>query len=389
MSADRTTRAQRAGRRFAAAVVVLPMLVAALSSCGYGSRAAQTDITPVEAKGEKLSADEVRIGYFANTTHATALAGMEKGIVQKELGGTRVKPQVFNAGPSAVEALNSDAVDMAWLGPSPSVNGYTRSGGKALRIVAGSASGGASLVVNPAKVKDVGDLKGKTIATPQLGNTQDVALLDFLAGKGYRVDAETGRGDVTVARTENKVTPSAFEQGSIDGAWVPEPTASQLVARGGKVLVDERKLWKGGRFVNTNLVVSPEFLAAHPDVVEAVLRGSVKTNAWIRANPDEAKQAVNSQLEKLVGKPLPAAVLDRAFRNTEVTDDPLAATLRTQARHAAAAGLLDKPDLRGIYDLRLLNKVLQDAGRPPADDGGLGAQDHPAPHDSTTPRPRR
>lgn len=374
MPADRTTSARRTGRRFAAAAVVLPLLIAALGACGYGSRAAQSDITPVEAKGAKLSADEVRIGYFANTTHATALAGMETGIVQKELGGTRVKPQVFNAGPSALEALNSDAVDMAWMGPSPSVNGFTRSGGKALRIVSGSASGGASLVVNPKKVTGADDLKGKTIASPQLGNTQDVALLDFLAGKGYEVDAETGRGDVTVARTENKVTPSAFDQGSIDGAWVPEPTASQLVASGGKVLVDERTRWKDGRFVNTNLVVSPKFLKAHPDVVEAVLRGSVRTNAWIRSHPDEAKRAVNGQLEKLVGKPLPAKVLDRAFRNTEVTDDPLAATLKVQAAHAAAAGLLDQSDLRGIYDLRPLNRVLKDAGRPPADDAGLGAR---------------
>ncbi|MCM2576902.1 ABC transporter substrate-binding protein [Streptomyces sp. MTZ3.1] len=367
----------------------MPLLITALGACGYGSRAAQTDVTPVEAKGAKLSADDVRIGYFANTTHATALAGMETGIVQRELGGTAVKPQVFNAGPSAVEALNSDAVDMAWLGPSPAVNGWARSGGKALRIVSGSASGGASLVVNPKRIKNVGDLKGRTIATPQLGNTQDVALLDYLAGKGYRVDARTGEGDVTVARTENKVTPAAFEQGSIDGAWVPEPTASQLVARGGRVLVDERTQWKDGRFVNTNLVVSPTFLKAHPDVVEAVLRGSVKTNAWIGKHPDEAKRAVNAQLEKLVGKPLPTKVLDRAFRSTEVTDDPLAATLRTQAAHAARVGLLDKPDLRGIYDLRLLNKVLQDAGRPPADDAGLGASwaTGPArPHESRAPR---
>ncbi|MET8677912.1 aliphatic sulfonate ABC transporter substrate-binding protein [Streptomyces sp. NPDC004647] len=364
-----------AGRRLLAAAVTLPLLIAGLGACGYGSQAKKDDAAPV-AKGKKLGGlDKVKIGYFANTTHASALVGLgNKGFIQKELGGTQAEGAVFNAGPAEIEALNSGAIDIGWIGPSPSINGYTKSQGKSLKIISGSASGGVSLVVNPKKIKSLDDLKGKTIATPQLGNTQDVALLNYLAEKGLKVDPTSGKGDVTVARTENKVTPVAFKSGSIDAAWVPEPTASKLVAEGGKVLLDEKTLWKDGKFVITNLIVSQKFLKEHPDVVEAVLRGSVKTNAWIKDNPEEAKKAINAALEKDAGKPLPPEVLDPAFRHVEITDDPLASTLDREADHAVKAGLLEKPDLKGIYDLTLLNKVLKAEGKPEVDDAGLGVK---------------
>ena len=150
------------------------------------------------------------------------------------------------------------------------------------------------LVVNPDKIKSLNDVKGKKIATPQLGNTQDVAFLNWIAEQGWKVDAQSGKGDVSVVRTDNKVTPDAYKSGSIDGAWVPEPTASKLVAEGGKVLLDEATLWPDKKFVITNIIVSQKFLKEHPEVVEAVLQGSVKTNEWINANPDEAK-AVGEQ----------------------------------------------------------------------------------------------
>jgi NitT/TauT family transport system substrate-binding protein len=375
VTADRSIPVRPAGRRLLAAAVTLPLLIAGLGACGYGSEAKKDDAAPV-AKGKKLGGlDKVKIGYFANTTHATALVGLgKKGLIQKELGGTQAEGAVFNAGPAEIEALNSGAIDIGWIGPSPSINGYTKSQGKSLKIISGSASGGVSLVVNPKKIKSLDDLKGKTIATPQLGNTQDVALLNYLAGKGLKVDATSGKGDVTVARTENKVTPVAFKSGSIDAAWVPEPTASKLVSEGGKVLLDEKKLWKDGKFVITNMIVSQKFLKQHPDVVEAVLRGSVKTNAWIKSNPEEAKKAINEALEKDAGKPLPPEVLDPAFKNVEITDDPLASTLDREADHAVKAGLLEKPDLKGIYDLTLLNKVLKAEGKPEVDDAGLGAK---------------
>ncbi|WNI21673.1 aliphatic sulfonate ABC transporter substrate-binding protein [Streptomyces sp. ITFR-16] len=371
MPATRTTL-----RRSLAAAAALPLLAVALTACGYGSDSKDDDAKKanVSSGGKKLSADTVKIGYFPNLTHATALVGIQEGIIAKELGGTTVKPSTFNAGPSEIEALNAGSIDIGFIGPSPSINGFAKSKGKSLRIIGGSASGGVKLVVNPKKIKTLDDLKGKKIATPQLGNTQDVAFLNWVSEKGWKVDAQSGKGDVSVVRTDNKVTPDAYKSGSIDGAWAPEPTASKLVAQGAKVLLDERKLWPDDKFVITNIIVSQKFLSEHPDVVEAVLRGSVNTNAWINANPDKAKASANAALKTLSGKELPADVIDPAWESIEFIDDPLAATLDTEAKHAVKAGLLDETDLSGIYDLKPLNKVLKAAGKPEVDDAGLGVK---------------
>ncbi|MGA5448983.1 aliphatic sulfonate ABC transporter substrate-binding protein [Streptomyces umbrinus] len=358
--------------RTIAAIAALPLLT--LTACGYGSESKDNDTSKVAAEGKKLSADTVRIGYFPNLTHATALVGDQEGLLQKELGGTKATYSQFNAGPAEIEALNSGSIDIGWIGPSPAINGYSTTDGKGLRIIGGSASGGVKLVVNPDKVKSLKDVKGKKIATPQLGNTQDVAFLNWIAEQGWKVDAQSGKGDVSVVRTDNKITPDAYKSGSIDGAWVPEPTASKLVAEGGKVLLDEADLWPDKKFVITNIIVSQTFLKEHPDVVQAVLRGSVKTNTWINANPDKAKAAANAKLQELSGKPLPADVLDPAWKSIQFTDDPLASTLNTEAEHAVKAGLLKKPKLDGIYDLAPLNKVLTAEGKSTVDDAGLGVK---------------
>ncbi|MGW0767250.1 aliphatic sulfonate ABC transporter substrate-binding protein [Streptomyces sp. NPDC002676] len=360
-------------RRSIAAITALPLL--ALAACSYGSKAHHDNTAKVAAGAKKIDGlDSVKIGYFGNLTHATALVGNQKGFFQKELGATRAKYQVFNAGPSEIEALNSGSIDIGWIGPSPSINGYTKSDGKSLRIIGGSASGGVKLVVNPKKITSLKDVKGKRIATPQLGNTQDVAFLNWAAEQGWHIDAQSGKGDVSVVRTDNKVTPDAYKSGSIDGAWVPEPTASKLVAAGGKVLLDEASLWPDKKFVITNIIVRQGFLKEHPKAVEAVLKASVETNKWINANPDEAKAAANKQLGLDSGKELPANVLDPAWKSIQITDDPLAATLDTEAQHAVKAGLLEHPKLDGIYDLSLLNKVLKAEGVPAVSDAGLGVK---------------
>ncbi|MDI3390115.1 ABC transporter substrate-binding protein [Streptomyces sp. B-S-A8] len=360
-------------RRSLTAAVVLPLLAFAATSCGYGSQA--KDDPQNVAKGKPIDdLSEVKVGYFPNLTHGTALVGLEQGILQKELGGTQIRPSMFNAGPSEIEALVSKSIDIGFIGPSPAINGYTKSAGKGLRIISGSASGGVKLVVNPDKIQSLDDVKGKTIATPQLGNTQDVAFLNWISEQGWKVDAQSGKGDVSVVRTDNKIMPDAYRSGSFDGAWVPEPTASKLVAQGAKVLLDEKDLWPDEQFVITNIVVSQTFLKEHPQVVEAFLRGTVKTNAWIAEHPDAAKAAANDRLQRDLGKALPAEVIDPAWKSIEFTDDPLAATLDSEAQHAVKAGLLDKPDLDGIYDLELLNKVLRDESQPGVDDSGLGVK---------------
>lgn len=358
-----------AGRLRTAVAALLALAVVA--GCGYGSERVDTgaDVVP---SGPKLSVDEVRVGHFPNLTHATALVGVREGIIQRELGGTKLSVTTFGAGPAAVEALTSGSVDLAWIGPSPALNSYTRSHGKSLRIVAGATSGGVRFVVDPKKIRTAADVKGKRIASPQLGNTQDVALLDWIARQGWKVDPASGRGDVSVVRTDNKLAPSAYKSGSIDGAWAPEPTASLLVAEGAKVLLDESSLWPDRKFVITNLVVSQRFLKEHPDVVEAVVRGSVRANAWINAEPGRAKDSANEALKALTGKALPDEIIDAAWPSLTFTDDPLAGTLGTQAEHAVTAGLMERPDLHGIYDLGTLDAIRADEGRPPVDDAGLG-----------------
>ncbi|MFC6598460.1 aliphatic sulfonate ABC transporter substrate-binding protein [Kitasatospora paranensis] len=383
MAHDSTTHTSvraRTGRFRRPAAVAVAALTAAglLSACSYGSKSDdKTAAAPAAAAstgGAKLSASSVKIGYFANLTHGTPLVGIKEGLFQKELGATTIKPQIFNAGPAEIEALNAGSIDIGWIGPSPAINGFAKSNGTSLRIIGGSASGGVKLVVNPDKIKTLDDLKGKKIATPQLGNTQDVALLNYLATKGYKVDAQSGAGDVSVVRTDNKVTPDAYKSGSIDGAWVPEPTASKLVTLGAKVLLNEKEVWPEGKFVITNIIVSQKFLKEHPDVVEAVLRGSVNTNAFIKANPEKAKADANAAIKEAAGNALDAKILDPAWQDIDFLDDPLANTLQAEADHAVTAGLLKKPNLAGIYDLTLLDKVLQAQGKPAVADAGLGTK---------------
>ncbi|MGB8651783.1 MAG: ABC transporter substrate-binding protein [Mycobacteriales bacterium] len=308
-------------------------------------------------------AKTLTLGYFANVTHAGPLYGVASGDYQKALGATELKTQTFNAGPAAVEALFAGAVDAAYLGPGPAVNAFLKSKG-AVVLVAGATSGGASLVVEPG----VTDLRGKKIADPQTGGTQDIALRSYLAAKGLKVDRQ-GAGDVTILAEDNSQTLDLFKAGQIDGAWVPEPWASRLVLEGGgTVLVDERSLWPQGRFVTTNLLVREDFLRQHPQTVKALLEGQVEADREIKADPARAQQVVNAALKQLTGTSLKPAVIARAFQQVEVTEDPLAASLKVAAEHAFATGLVKRGDLRGIYDLTLLRQVL---GRD-VDDAGLG-----------------
>ncbi|HEX8004361.1 MAG TPA: ABC transporter substrate-binding protein [Mycobacteriales bacterium] len=341
------------------------LLAAALSVVALATAAG----CATKPSASALGGDAVRLGYFANVTHATALVGVQRGTFAARIG--RVETQVFNAGPAAVEAIFAGAIDAAYVGPNPAINAYVKSKGDAIRIVAGATSGGAQLVVKPG-ITSAADLRGKTLATPQLGNTQDVALRAWLKANGLKTDPQKG-GDVTIAPQENATSLDLFKKGEIAGAWLPEPWASRLVLDGGgQVLVDEATLWPRGTFVTTHLIVATPFLEDHPDVVRKLLEAHVETTDWIVKNPAEAKTVVNAALERLTTKKLAAAVLDRAFSHLTVTYDPVATSLVASATHAAEAGLLAKPDLAGIYDLRPLNAVLAAQGRPAVSDAGLG-----------------
>jgi NitT/TauT family transport system substrate-binding protein len=310
------------------------------------------------------SAAKIRVAYFPNLTHSQALIGISRGDFAKALGpSVTIDAKLFNAGPSVIEALFAGQIDLAYIGPNPAITGYVRSKGAALRVVAGATSGGAGLVVRPqAMIQTAADLSGKRIASPQLGNTQDIALRAYVAANGLRL-TEKG-GTVQVIPTDNPSILDLFRRGDIDGAWVPEPWTSRLIVDGGGTLfLDERSLWPNGDFTTAVVIVSKQFLDAHPDLVKAWLQAHVAVTIWEQSHADEAKALANEQIRIATGKALSVAVLDGAWSRERVTYDPIGASIVQSAKSAFAAGFLDQdPDLTGLVDLTLLNQVLAEQG---------------------------
>jgi NitT/TauT family transport system substrate-binding protein len=335
----------------------------ALAACGGDDNA---------KSGSSGEAATIRLGYFPNITHAPALVGVNKGFFQTALGGTKLEAKTFNAGPAAFEALASGAIDATYIGPNPAINGWAQSKGQALKIIAGSTSGGAGLVVKPG-INGPADLKGKKIATPQLGNTQDVALRFWLKQNGLNADQQGG-GDVSIQPQDNATALQAFAQGAIDGAWVPEPNLSRMILESkGKLLVNEKSLWPNGQFVTTHLVVSQTFLKKYPETVKKLLQGHIQAVNYIQSDNAGAQKAANAQLAALTGKPLKDNVLAAAFKNLAFTNDPIASSLYASAQHAEDIGLLKKVDLNGIYDLGPLNELLKADGKPTVSDAATAS----------------
>lgn len=318
-------------------------------------------------------ADVLNLGYFGNITHGPALAGVERGVFAQELGATVLATQVFTTGPATIEALNAGAIDAAYLGPNPALNSFVQSGGESIRIIAGAASGGAQFVVRPG-ITDPRDLRGKIIATPQLGGTQDVALRKWLGERDLETNT-SGGGEVTITPTTNAQTLRLFQDGKIDGAWIAEPWTSRLVLEAGaKVLVNEAELWERGEFSTTVLAVNKSFLQQHPQTVEALLAAHVDSLAWLEANPDKAGAVINSALVAAIGQPLEKDVVARALSQLEFTSDPLAGTFPTLLQHGVDAGVSKPADLEGLFELTLLNKVLTAAGEETVTAARLGAE---------------
>lgn len=335
------------------------------AACGSDEPAAGSS----EPSGREQATDPVTVhlGYFPNITHAPGIVGDRGGLFEDAVGSNvTIETSTFNAGPEAVEALFAGALDVTFIGPNPAVNAFAQSDGEAVRIVAGSTSGGAFLVVRYG-VESPADLAGRSLATPQLGNTQDVALRAWLADQGYEAD-DAGGGDVSILPQPNGDALAAFIAGDIDGAWVPEPWATRFIQEGGAhVLVDERDLWPDGAYVTTHLIVRTAFLEDHPDVVKAIIEGLADAIDLIEEDPAEAKRLTNEGIEAITDKPLAAEVLDAAWDNLVFTLDPIASSLAKSAKDAQGTGLLDPVDLEGIYDLTLLNEVLDARGRAAVD----------------------
>ena len=335
-------------------------LAAALALAGC-SRAAEAPSAPPAATSP---AAELRLGYFPNITHAPAIIGVANGYFTQELGSTKLTTQTFNAGGDEIAALLGGSLDAGFIGSSPAINGFAKSNGEGVRVIAGSTSGGAQLVVSP-DITSPEQLKGKIIATPQKGNTQDVALKKWL--KENNLD-----GQVTVQNLDNPRTLDLFRTNQIAGGWLPEPWSSRLVDAGAKVLVDEKTLWPNGQFPTTVLIVRTQYLQEHPDTVSALIRGEQKAVDFTTTNAADAKKVTNDSIKQLTGSSLAPAVLDRSFTELQFTLDPLAATFPQLAKDSVTAGVTDKEtSLKGFIDVTALNGVLTQAGKPAVDAAGL------------------
>ena len=343
--------------KFGITGAIIAIVVAASFISTPGSTQKHTSESP---------AGVLRIGYFPNITHAQAVIGLGNGNYQKALGNAQIQTQVFNAGPAAIEALFANRIDVAYVGPNPAINGYLKSDGQELRVIAGAASGGAVFVVrSDSGINSVNDLGGKKFASPQLGNTQDVALRSFLLKNGYKTSDNGGTIQIIPAANPDIFT--LMLKKDIDGAWVPEPWGTKLEKEAnGKILVDERDLWPNGKFVTALIVVRTDYLQNHPDIIKKLLEAHVDETNWINNNKDEAIVVFNDQVEKLTGKTLPSDELNEAFSRLDVTYDPLKNSLYKSANDAYNLGFLgnQKPVLSNIFDLSILNQVLQEKNLP-------------------------
>jgi NitT/TauT family transport system substrate-binding protein len=342
----------------AGAAVVATLLAAGCgssgSSGGSGSGASDAASAPVT----------LRLGFLENITHASALVGIKEGFYTKDLGkNVTLKLFPFSTGTQEATALLAGQLDAAYVGPNPAIKAWQTSDGKLIKVISGAASGGAELVVKKG-ITSAAQLKGQKLATPSLGNTQDVALRYWLKKQGLTTTS-TGGGDVPITPiTPNSDAVLAFQSGSIAGGWEPAPADAQMVAAGGHVLIDEASLWPNGQFVTTNLVATQAFMAAHPAAINGLLEGQIQANQFIANDKSAAEAAANAELGTVSGKSLKSSLVTASFAQITFTNDPVAASLVTDAQHAVAVGLLEPvSDLTGIYDLGPLNKLLAAAGQ--------------------------
>ena len=343
---------------------IVPALVVAVMASLIAS--------PAPAATKLATAPTIRVGYFANLTHAPALIARQKKLFEKYLGNTKVEYTYFTAGPAAIEAIKGNALDVAYIGPNPSISGFLSTDGTLLKIVGGATSGGASFIVKSSlapkvaskpTAAEIAALAGKTFASPQLGGTQDVALRKYLKGNGLTSTI------ANITPLANADTLTQFKAGNIDGAWVPEPWATRLILEGsGKVFLDETTLWAKGRFVTTNIVARKKFLNTYPGSVKAILQANYDAIQFLTdtKNTVAAKDLVQAELLAGSGKRLADNVIDAAWPKLTYTNNPIPESLSANFKAAVKVGQLNgylESDLKGIYSIKLLNSILRSKGK--------------------------
>jgi NitT/TauT family transport system substrate-binding protein len=332
------------------------LAIAAVSAIGLAAGCSSSGSSGSSGSGGAAPVT-LRLGFLANITHAPALVGVETGILQKALGKNVVlKTSIYSSGTEEATALLAGQLDAAYVGPNPAINAWQKSNGKAIKIISGAATGGASVVVKHG-ITSPAQLKGKSMATPSLGNTQDVALRYWLKQNGLTTTT-TGGGDVAIKpTTPNSAAVLEFKSGQIQGASEPSPYNVEMVQDGGTQLFTEPG-------VTTLVVATQSYIAAHPSVISGLVKGQMQANDYIAKNPAAAQTAANTELTKLEGKGIKSSVLPAAFKEITFTVNPDAASLATDAKEAQSVGLLQPVNLNGIYDLAPLNAQLKAAGEP-------------------------
>lgn len=303
---------------------------------------------------------KVRAAHFSTVTHAPALVARAKNHFEEKFAGqAAIDWKTFNAGPEAIEALFANAIDILYVGPNPAVNGFVRSEGKALRIIAGVAGGGSAFVVRSgSSIEKFEDIRGKRVSAPQAGNSQDIALRRLMKEKNLA--PKNQGGDVEVFNIAGGDQLTAMLKGEIDGIWTVEPWVSRLESESnGKVLFDEKELWPNGRYATALLVIRKKFMDEHPNLVEQWVRAHVEIVDWINQNLAEAKRLVNEELKLETGKAIPEVYLDRSFERIVFTSDPMESSVLESAKHAEQIGFLGRKaiNLNGLYELSFLNAI--------------------------------
>ncbi|MDQ4022820.1 MAG: ABC transporter substrate-binding protein [Thermoproteota archaeon] len=349
------------GKLITSAVIIVAVIV---SSIFYSDSSSLFVESVNDNTQNSVSSQILRIGYFPNINHAQAVIGLGNGTFQKALGdNVEVKTTIFNAGPSAMEALFAKQVDVTYVGPNPAINAYVVSQGKDVRIISGASSGGAVFVVrNDSGIQSTKDFANKKFASPQLGNTQDVALRKYLVDNGYKTKENGGNVEVVSAKPSDILT--LMLKREIDGAWVPEPWGARLIKEANaRIFLDERDLWPPkGQFVTSNIVARTDYLQSNPDVIKKLLTAHVDETEWINSHKEETIKAFNVELKKLTGQAIPEDQLRGALTRMDLTYDPVKESLFQSANSAFDIGFLGKtrPDLSGIYNLDLLNTVISE-----------------------------
>jgi len=309
------------------------------------------------------SENSIRVAFFPNIGHAIPIVGMEKGIFESNFGNiTTIETKLFDSGPQVIESLFAKSIDLAYVGPGPAINGFLKSEEHDIVILSGAASGGASFIVHPnSGINSINDFAGKRIAAPQIGNTQDVSLRNYLSENGLK-SFDKG-GSVVVLNISNPDIYTLFTKGDIDAAWVPEPWATILVQDlDGKRLFFEEDLWPEKKFASVLLIGRQEYVEQNPEVVQKWLKSHQQTADWINNNSQETRIIFNEFMQNTMGQTLSDSVIDESLANLEITTNPISESIYTFAIRADSLGYLGRGEysLDGIFFDLTSNESLEE-----------------------------